>query len=117
MPEFRMWRYVACGLQGCFMTGTYGWYIEGTDIKNVVYKIIQMRTAKHLALAMGKTVRGSNSDRELDFKFYKNVQTGSDAQHNVLFNGYRSSLPGVKGPGRKVNQSPSSRAKVTNQRS
>jgi hypothetical protein len=52
---------------------------------------------------------------ELDFKFYRNVQTGSDAQTNFLFNGHRSSLPRVKGPGHKVHLSPSSRAKVTNQ--
>jgi hypothetical protein len=93
MPESRMWRYVFCALQGCFMTRTYDWYIEGTYITSVVYKTIQMRTAKHLAFATGKTVR------ELDFKFYKNVQTGSDAQPSFLFNGYRSSLLGGKGAG------------------
>jgi len=51
---------------------------------------------------------------KLHFKFYKNVQIGSDAQPSFLFNGYRSSLPGVKGPRRQVKLSPSSRAKVTN---
>ena len=45
------------------MTGTYEWYIEGIYITNVVYKTLQMRTAKQLPLATGKTVRGSNPGR------------------------------------------------------
>jgi len=67
MPEVRMWSYVICALQGRFMTGTYGWYVEGTDITNVVYKTVQMRTAKHLELATGKTGRGSNPGRGITF--------------------------------------------------
>ena len=96
------------------MTGTYGRYIEGTDITNVVHKIMQMRTAKHLALARARRSGVRIPAGELHFKFYKKVQNGSEAQPSFLFNGHRGSMPGVKGPGRKVTLSPSSKAKVTN---
>jgi hypothetical protein len=38
-----------------------------------------------------------------------------DSPPSFLFNGYRISLPGVKRPGRQVDQSPASSAEVKNE--
>jgi hypothetical protein len=67
---------------------------------NVEYKIICSKEPGSRP-ATGWTVQGSNLDKGKSFSVLQNHPHWLWAPSNLLFNGYRGSLPAVKRPGRE----------------
>jgi hypothetical protein len=66
-------------------------------------------------MTVGWTTGGSNRGRGKRFFSFLNRPDRLWGPHSLLFNGYRSSLPGVKRPGPEVNHSSPSTAEIKNE--